>query len=72
MPSEHSRLTQTVNRHIYEVLNEVGSEDGDFLCECDDENCTQTIQLTLREYAARQGPGDGIFPCAPGHYMETA
>jgi hypothetical protein len=72
MPSEHSRLTQTVNRHIYEVLDEVGSEDGDFLCECDDENCTQTIQLTLREYAARQGPGDGIFPCAPGHYMETA
>jgi hypothetical protein len=72
MASAHSQLIETLNRHIYAVLEEVGSEDGDFLCECDDENCTKTIQLTLREYAARQGPGDGIFVCAPGHVMETA
>jgi hypothetical protein len=62
MASEHSRLIQRLNRRIYGVLDEAGSEDGDFRCECDSENCTQT---------ARQGPGDGIFPCAPGHEMET-
>jgi hypothetical protein len=72
MASEHSRLIQALNSHIYAVLEEAGSEDADFLCECDDESCSETIQLTLREYAARQGPGDGIFVCARGHYMQTA
>jgi hypothetical protein len=72
MASAHSRLIQDLNGSIYAVLAEVGSEDGDFLCECDDQDCSHIIQLTLREYAARQGPGDGIFVCAPGHHMKTA
>jgi len=60
----HSTLMHGVNEHIYEVLLEAGSEDGDFVCECDETACFQTIQMTLREYAARP---DGQPVLAPGH-----
>jgi hypothetical protein len=49
--SHHSRLIVEVNDRIFEILSQLGSEDGEFLCECSNENCIETIQLTLREYA---------------------
>lgn len=48
--AEHSRLMREVNNRIYETLTGMGTEDGDFLCECGDETCSETVQLTLREY----------------------
>jgi hypothetical protein len=52
--SRHSLLIRGVNDRVFELLSEIGSEDGEFLCECSDENCIETIPLTLREYAALQ------------------
>jgi hypothetical protein len=43
-----------LNDRIFELLSETGSEDGEFLCECSDTSCLETIPLTLREYAALQ------------------
>jgi hypothetical protein len=57
-PSRHSVLMRAVNDRIFEVLSEFGSEDGEFLCECSNANCIETIQLTLREYAALQAQPD--------------
>ena len=57
-PSRHSVLMRAVNDRIFEVLSEFGSEDGEFLCQCSNANCIETIQLTLREYAALQAQPD--------------
>ena len=56
--SRHSVLMRAVNDRIFEVLSEFGSEDGEFLCQCSNANCIETIQLTLREYAALQAQPD--------------
>jgi hypothetical protein len=49
---------RAVNDRIFEVLSEFGSEDGEFLCQCSNANCIETIQLTLREYAALRAQPD--------------
>jgi hypothetical protein len=56
--SNHSLLMREVNDRVFELLSEMGSEDGDFLCECSDDGCIETIQFTLREYAALQKAED--------------
>ena len=56
--SHHSMLIRAVNDQVFNVLSELGSEDGEFLCECSDEGCIETILLTLREYAALQAQPD--------------
>jgi hypothetical protein len=60
-------LIRAVNDRIFKVLSELGSEDGEFLCECSDEGCIETIQLTLREYAALQAQPDRSLLKLPGH-----
>jgi hypothetical protein len=50
--SGHSLLIREVNDRVFDVLTEIGSEDGGFLCECSDTSCVEIIPLTLREYAA--------------------
>lgn len=52
--SSHSLLIRGVNDRVFELLNGFGSEDGEFVCECSDKSCIETINLTLREYAALQ------------------
>lgn len=52
--SSHSLLLREVNARVFELLSEIGSEEGEFLCECSDTSCIETISLTLREYAALQ------------------
>jgi hypothetical protein len=37
-----------------------------FLCECQDDQCTVRLDLTLEEYAAISRDG-GVFIVAPGH-----
>jgi hypothetical protein len=63
----HSVLMRAVNDRIFEVLSEFGSEDGEFLCECSNANCIETIQLTLREYAALQAQPDRPTLKLSGH-----
>lgn len=48
----HPQLMRLVNDRVFEILGELGSEDGEFVCECSDVSCIETIQLTLREYGA--------------------
>jgi hypothetical protein len=59
MRPEAQQLMREVDDRIYEVLAQNGSEDGDFLCECGDGHCTESVQLTLREYAALRAREDG-------------
>ena len=58
---------RAVNERAYAVLVETGTEDGDFVCECEHTACFETIQLTLREYAALQPRSEGVPLLAPGH-----
>jgi hypothetical protein len=50
--SNLSRVMREVNDRVFELLSELGSEDAEFVCECSNEHCVETIHLTLREYAA--------------------
>jgi hypothetical protein len=52
--SRHSWLIQSVNDRVFDVLREIGSEEGEFLCECSNLSCIETIPLKLTEYAALQ------------------
>ena len=53
MERSHSTLMHEVNVRLHTVFVNRGSEDGEFVCECDQTSCFETIQMTLREYAAR-------------------
>jgi len=64
MEASHSKLMHEVNERIYDFRLGAGSEDGDFVCECDETACFETIQITLREYRARP---EGQPLLAPGH-----
>ena len=65
--SGHSWLIQSVNDRVFDVLREIDSEVGEFLCECSNLNCIETIQLTLTEYAALQKEPDRPPLKLPGH-----
>ena len=70
MTTLNSALMQEVNENTYDVLvaHADGSlEDGDFVCECDETACFETIQLTLREYAALRPRSEDQLILAPGH-----
>ena len=43
---------QEVNNRVLELLSEMSSEDAEFVCECSDKDCIETIPFTLGEYAA--------------------
>jgi hypothetical protein len=61
MNGDGKRLVRGVNDRIYGVMLGLGSEDGDFLCECGDEECGETVQITLREYAALRARDEDII-----------
>ena len=56
-------LMRDVNDRIYSVLWGLGAEDGEFVCECGDEGCTERLEVLVVEYAAR----DQQPLLAPGH-----
>jgi hypothetical protein len=65
--SNHSLLLREVNDRVFELLSEMGSEDAEFLCECSDKSCVETIHLTMRGYAALQAQPDRPPLTLPGH-----
>ena len=67
MGTPHSARMRSVNEHTYAVLVDANSEDADFVCECEDAACFETIQLTLREYAALRPRSEDQPLLAPGH-----
>ena len=46
------QFIRQVNDSIYGVLHNLGSEDGEFWCECADIECDERVLVTLREYTA--------------------
>jgi hypothetical protein len=48
----HQRLMREVNDRIVQVAHTLGDdgESFEFLCECDDSECTATVTSTLSEY----------------------
>ena len=65
--SGHSLLIREVNDRVFEVLREIGSEEGGFLCECSNTRCIETIHLTLPEYAALRAQPESPLLKLPGH-----
>ena len=72
MPSRHPALMRAVNRRIYAVLIELRSEDGEFICECSDEDCHNTVQLTLRDFTALDSREDRPPLVASAHPKQRA
>jgi hypothetical protein len=77
MSDMHTRAgrNQVLFREINERIREIGDvqrvpadEPWDFLCECADEACTETVSLTVAEYEhIRSSPTR--FPIKPGHEL---
>lgn len=65
-----AKLMREVNDRIHAVLADTKVEDGDFVCECDDAACLETVTITLREYAARHESGLELI--AAKHYGPEA
>ena len=63
-----SLIVREVNDRTYSVLWGLGAEEGDFACECADEDCEARVMLLVIEYAAR----DDEPLLAPGHERVTA
>ena len=61
-------VLREVNDRIYNVLWGLGSEDGDFACECGEKGCAERVGLLVIEYAAR----DERPLLAPGHKRVAA
>ena len=70
MAIPHSARMRNVNERAYAVLVETGAEDGDFVCECEDTACFETVQLTLREYAALRARSESEALLSPGHRQQ--
>jgi hypothetical protein len=60
MNRDGRQLVREVNDRIYGVLLGLGSEDGDFLCECGSEKCSESVRITLREYAALRARDEDV------------
>jgi len=55
-------MFREVNSRIREAAGRAGGEDPwDFICECDDLDCVETVSLTIDDYDARRaGPASSI------------
>ena len=62
--AENQALLREVNERIEELARDAANPQ--FLCECADESCTETIELSIAEYeTARSSPVR--FPVKVGH-----
>ena len=64
---ENERQFEAANEHIDERRRELElAGRTPYLCECEDQGCTELIRLTRDEYAEIRSKG-GQFLIAPGH-----
>jgi hypothetical protein len=62
--AKNQSLIRAVNEHVEEVAREVANPE--FLCECADAQCIETVELSIMEYESiRSSPVR--FPIKPGH-----
>jgi hypothetical protein len=66
------RLKGTMNDRIFEVLNEAGLTEADFLCECAIERCKRTVHLTLAEYSTLERNRARLIAYAPVDRMHDS
>jgi hypothetical protein len=64
--AHRSLLMAEVNDRIF-AISHLHSDDCEFLCECSNESCTETLQLTLQEYAVLKAQSDRPLLKLPGH-----
>lgn len=66
--SRNQILFREVNERVREVVVPLltAGEEGEFLCECGDEACLETMRLHLEEYEAVRG-SPHRFLIVPGH-----
>jgi len=64
-------LFRQVNNRVLDVADPFSAEDAaDFLCECSDLECSETVSLTFEEYRSiRAEPIH--FVTSPGHFEPT-
>ena len=66
MALRHIRIrVQNARISVSAALHHFGTSPVPFLCECDDETCSELVALTLAEYEQHR-EGDGYL-LAPGH-----
>jgi hypothetical protein len=66
--NRHQILLREVNERVRDLVapSLAGREQGEFLCECGDEACLETVRLAVEEYdAVRASPHR--FVMIPGH-----
>jgi hypothetical protein len=69
---ERFARNESIFREVNERIEEVGASEAapdervEFLCECGNEDCTETIAMTLREYE-RVRSDAAQFVVVPGH-----
>jgi hypothetical protein len=68
-----SRQRAKRNEGFFRVVNEEIDHQGvaaparDYVCECADVGCADTVKLAHRDYEAVRAGGDGRFLVVPGH-----
>ena len=70
--SRNEAMYRAVNREIEHVSEEAGVRPQDqltFICECGQDGCTQTVDLTIAEYEDAHAERDR-FVVTPGHEDE--
>lgn len=71
--AQNQSLFREINERI-ESLNESFAfveQVGEWICECADKSCAQTMKLTIAEYEAIRRHGNR-FPILPGHeYLDV-
>jgi hypothetical protein len=64
---DHGEIARDVNDHIREVLWAFDASHGEFLCECDELDCSERISLAVTVYDALRAGQDGRSVLARKH-----
>jgi hypothetical protein len=64
---DHGEIARDVNDHIREVLWAFDASHGDFLCECDQLDCSERITLAVSVYDTLRDGQDGRRVLAGKH-----
>jgi len=68
--ARNESMFREVNEGIEDAAAGLATWHAEFLCECHDLSCTESISLTLPEYVAVRARGDR-FVLVPGHEEEA-
>ena len=61
------QVLRVTNKEIRRVSADVGSDDGEFVCECGAKDCREVIRLTVEEFDAFCATANGTPLVARSH-----